>query len=214
MKSDVDFMEAQISARWAVAGVRPTFVYNPANIQNPINDIIDLANSGVDLNNVDGSTAASGSDQYSIAQALRTKYGNFNPSDPTIYVIVVGRFKPIGTTIIGGDSITDGFVAANPGAAIEQRCSFMAQVNGLTIPVSTPHEIGHQLSCQVAADIGVNNNHYDGNNLGQNMMYFQNDDGTQVTDAKRLWDDSQQHSYVAIPITNQIDYMRSSPLCH
>jgi hypothetical protein len=214
MKNDVASMEAQIAVRFAAAGIKATFIYNPADVHAPTNDVIDVTATGVDLNHVDATTAATGSAQDSIARVLRSKYGNFNPADPTIYVIVVGQFNPIGTSIIGGDSITDGLVAAEPSYAMSQRCTFLAQVNGINYPVSTPHEIGHQLSCQIPADIGVNNNHYDGNNLGQNMMYYKSDDGTQITDAKRLWDDSQQHSYVAIPITNQIDFMRQSPLCH
>lgn len=201
-----------MSARWAVAGIKPNYVYNPTT------DVLDVTSTGIDLGNVDGNGLPSGQ-LYQIALALRTKYGVYSSADPTIWVIVIGKFNA--ATNAGGLSYTDGLAAEylTQGriTSLSQmnpilHCSFLAQIGGVNNPVAAPHELGHQLSDQVAADAGTDSNHYVGFNLGQNMMYWNPNDIPQlVTDAKRLWDDSDHSDGVH---TNQIDYMRQSPLCH
>jgi hypothetical protein len=220
MDVDVANMKAQVLARYAVAGIRPQFV--------PTTDVLDVTSTGINLNNVDGD-GLPGGQLYEIAQALRAKFGVYSSSDPTIWVVVVGKFNA--TTGAGGLSFTDGlsanFLAQGLITSLSQEypilhCCFLAHTGGLNNPIAGPHELGHQLSDQVATDLGTDLNHYVGLNLGQNEMYYAANDVPQlVTDSKRLWDDSSHQTdptSAAPPSgndhTNQIDYMRQSPLCH
>lgn len=197
-------MEAEISAHFAIAGIKPTYIYNATT------DVLDVTSTGVNLSSVDGGSSSPlpGGNLYLIAQAMRTKYGAYSSSDTSIYVIVIGQFTG-GSA--GGESVTDGVVAAVPSEAPLQRYCFIPQIGGVNVPMAPPHEIGHQLSDETTGDLGSDNNHYDGLNLGQNLMYFQADDGSQVTGAKRLWNDPAHADTVH---NHQIDYMRGSPLCH
>ena len=85
------------------------------------------------------------------------------------------------------------------------------------------HELGHNLTYPQSNDEGPTGpnsdndpaagNHYAGVSYFRNLMKASAGDPApgSVFGAKRLWNDP-VHTYVEIPITNQIDFMRMSPL--
>ena len=208
--SFISALEASVKARWAVAGVNVNFTYNA-----PADNVSILSSTGINLNAVqDGSGSATGN-EGTIATIVKSHYSGADSH--TIFLILIQQFSEDGTpddyTQAGGEAFTDGLVAQIPVDAPSLHCSFIASQGVLATSSTTcvpAHELGHQLGCQTAADT-VNNNHYSGAQVNENLMKASAGDPTpgSVSGAIRLWDDP-GHQYLSH--SYQIDYMRGSPL--
>ena len=231
----VTAVEASVKAHYAVAGIKVNISYQL--IANGAGDLISIPPSSlVDLNSVNGGTGASDEDEGKLATIAKNHYPAASPN--TIFMILINQFKPTYTPPdpshpsdlgswdqIQGESFSDGNAGPGDNWAPSDHCCFVARATtygkkdsyGTYVSSTTsvpPHELGHQLTSPTSAYFsGASGNHYDGTNAFENLMLVGASDPIpgSVTGSKRLWDDS-GHKYLTIPITNQIDFMRTSNL--
>ena len=181
--------------RYAIAGVKVNFIYTGT----PTSDIVQVpSGSGIDLNDVAEFTRPvfdliPSAGQTELINLFRAR----DPAGPgnanTAYMLFIGRFRNMDR----GESFPDGFNSP----ATARNVVFIAGRAPL-IRFVPPHEIGHLLLNQTAADT-TDGGHYAGAQFPQNLMPIDVVQTDSVRDSKRLWDDIAVH-------TNQITRLRTS----
>jgi len=204
-----------VTARWAVAGVKVNFEYNPG-----ADTLSVLSSTGVNLNAVAGGSGISTGDEGKLATLVKTHYSGADSH--TIFLILLQQFAIDGTpdnyTQNQGEAFSQAMINFDSTLTPSLHCSFVARMGLLGTSSTTcvpPHELGHQLSAQTYPTPNdlINNNHYQSSVLqaGQNLMVGSAGDPSPgaVNNSKRLWDDS-THPFLSHSL--QIDFIRQSPL--